>query len=201
MRKSVLFTGLMAVGGLSLYYLNRRARAHRDLLPVDNFDVEKYLGKWYEIARLDYFFERNLNNTTAHYSMNRDGSLRVVNRGYNYKKYETTESIGRARFAGSSSEGSLMVSFFGPLYSSYNIVALDSHYKYALVAGKNLDYLWILSRETTIPDKIRTQYLELAEEMGYDTEKLLWVEHDHITAETTDSLVAKALNQLQRLKV
>ncbi len=200
MKKRVLFTGLLAIGGIALYYRNRRSRKHHGLVPVGNFDVERFLGKWYEVARLDYFFERHLNNTTAHYSMNRDGSLRVVNRGYDYRKYELKESVGRAKFAGDASEGALLVSFLGPFYAPYNIVALDSHYKYALVAGKNLDYLWILSREPSIPEKIRLQYLELAEEMGYNTDKLVWVQHDHVAEESSDSLMSKALHQLQRLK-
>lgn len=197
MKKSILFTGLMAAG--AVWYLNRRARAHGDLTPVDEFEVDRYLGKWYEIARLDFFFERNLNNTTAHYSLNRDGSIKVVNKGYNYKTYETKESVGRAKFAGPSDLGALKVSFFGPFYADYTIIALDDHYKYALVAGKNRDYLWILSRETTIPAKVREHFLEVAEDIGYNTDRLIWVEHDHIADESGGSLVSKAIHQFRRL--
>lgn len=72
----------------------------------------------------------------------------------------------------------LKVSFFGPFYSGYNVIALDKDYKYALVSGQSLDYLWILSRTTTIPDDVKQQYLKLASDLGYKTENLIWVEHN-----------------------
>lgn len=198
MKKRLFFAGLLAAGGVA-YYLNRRARAHKAALwPVQNFDIEKYLGKWYEIARLDYYFERNLSNTSAHYSLNRDGSVRVLNKGYNEVSHEYKESVGKARFAGDHNTGDLEVSFFGPFYSRYTVIALDQ-YKYALVAGHNLDYLWILSRETTIPDTIYEKYIEIAESLGYNTEKLVWVGHDHVAIETSDSLVSKAIHQLRKI--
>jgi len=145
---------------------------------VSPFDKEKYLGKWYEIARLDFRFERNLNNTTANYSVNDDGSIKVVNRGYNYVKDEWNEAIGKAKFAGNENVARLKVSFFGPFYAAYNVIALDSEYKYALVAGKNLDYMWILSRETTVSEDVKQDYLKIAGELGYNTSDLIWVEHD-----------------------
>ncbi|WP_432710891.1 lipocalin family protein [Pedobacter sp.] len=145
---------------------------------VRPFDKQKYLGKWYEVARLDFKFERNLNNVTAEYSMKDNGKIRVENRGYNYKDKEWKESIGKAKFRGSSEVGRLKVSFFGPFYSPYNVLALDDNYQYALVAGKNLKYLWILSRQTTIPDNIKSAYLQKAESLGYDTGDLIWVEHN-----------------------
>ena len=145
---------------------------------VRPFDKEKYLGKWYEIARLDFKFERNLNNTTAEYSVNDDGTIKVVNRGYNYKKDKWSEATGKAKFVEGDDIAKLKVSFFGPFYSGYNVIALDPEYKYALVAGKNLKYLWILSRETHIPEGIKKEYLKLADDLGYETSDLLWVEHD-----------------------
>lgn len=145
---------------------------------VTPFDKEKYLGKWYEIARFDFRFERGLNNTSAHYSLNEDGTIRVVNRGYAYAEEKWKEAVGKARFVGDENVAMLKVSFFGPFYSGYNVIALDEAYRYALVAGKNLKYLWILSRETTLPDEVKERYLRIAREIGYDTSELIWVEHD-----------------------
>ncbi len=144
--------------------------------PVKNFDTRKYLGKWYEIARLDHRFERNLKNVSATYSLNPDNSIRVENRGFDPGKNTWKSVVGKAKPVGDQKEGRLKVSFFGPFYSGYNIVALDPGYRYALVAGNNLNYLWILSRSTTIPARIKTAYLQKANELGYDTRKLIWVE-------------------------
>ena len=145
---------------------------------VQSFDKSRYLGTWYEIARFDFKFERNLNNTTANYSLNANGSIKVVNRGYNTVTNEWKEAIGKAKFVHHDSIAMLKVSFFGPFYAGYNVIALDSAYKYALVCGSNVDYLWILSREKTIPQDIKTQYLDLASRLGFKTEKLLWIKHD-----------------------
>ncbi len=145
---------------------------------VSPFDKEKYLGKWYEIARFDFKFERGLNNTTAEYSLNKDGSIKVVNRGYDYEEKEWREAVGKAKFVKDDEVAMLKVSFFGPFYSGYNVIALDQEYKYALISGKNLEYLWILSREKTIPETIKHQYLELANNIGFKTDNLLWIEHN-----------------------
>lgn len=145
---------------------------------VKSFDKAKYLGKWYEIARIDFKYERDLNNTTAEYSLNDDGTIKVNNQGYNTKKGEWAQSIGKAKFIGSDDIAMLKVSFFGPFYSGYNVIEIDDGYKYALVAGKNHEYLWILSRETSIPDDVKERYLTIAKEAGYDTDDLLWVGHD-----------------------
>lgn len=145
---------------------------------VKPFEKDKYLGKWYEIARLDFKFERNLNNTTAEYSLNENGSIKVDNQGYNTVKKEWKQTIGKAKFAGDENVAMLKVSFFGPFYAGYNILAIDKDYKYALIAGESLKYLWILSRETSIPEVIKTNYLAIAEKIGYKTTDLLWVKHD-----------------------
>ena len=145
---------------------------------VKPFDIDKYLGKWYEIARMDFRFERDMNNTTADYSWNKNGTIKVDNRGYNYVEKEWKQAIGKAKPAGQPGEARLKVSFFGPFYSGYNVIALDSEYKYALIAGENLKYLWILSRETTVPESIKNSYLKIAQDLGYDISALIWVEHD-----------------------
>ena len=146
--------------------------------PVENFDVDKYLGSWYEIARFDFRFEKDMNNVMAQYSLNEKNNVTVLNSGYNYKKEEWVSANGVAKFRGDKNKAALKVSFFGPFYSGYNVIALDDDYKYALVAGKSLDYLWILSREKTISEDIKEEYLGIAQEIGYDTSKLIWVEHN-----------------------
>ena len=145
---------------------------------VDSLDKARYLGKWYEIARFDFSFEKNLNNTTAEYTLRKDGYITVLNKGYNYKKNKWESAQGKARFKGADTVGELEVSFFGPFYGGYNIIALDPDYTYALIAGSSTKYLWILAREKTIPDAIKQSYLSIAESAGYDTEKLIWVEHN-----------------------
>lgn len=146
---------------------------------VKPFDAEKYLGKWYEIARFDFRFEKNLNNTTAEYSLNKDGTIKVLNRGYNYVKKEWNEAEGKAKFVKDPQTAMLKVSFFGPFYSGYNVIALEGDYEYALVAGESLDYLWILSRTKTIPAEIKQKFIRQAKEIGYETEEMIWVEHEN----------------------
>src|SRR5574344_602985 len=174
MKKSI--TTLIAC--VSALLLNACAVMPEGAKPITSFQKEKYLGKWYEIARLDFKYEKDLNNTTAEYSVNDDGTIKVLNKGYNTVKAEWTESIGTAKFVGEDNVAMLKVSFFGPFYAGYNVIAIDKEYKYALVAGRNLKYLWILSREDSIPDQIKNEYLKLAKQIGYNTNNLIWVEHD-----------------------
>lgn len=165
------------LGILGMLALNSCSSLPKGAAAVRNFDQKKYLGQWYEIARMDFRFERNMNNVTANYSINPNGTIRVLNKGFDYKKKVWKQAEGKAKFAGDPKLAMLKVSFFGPFYAAYNVIALDKDYKYALVAGKNLSYLWILSRETTIPVEIRESYLALAESIGYNTSALIWTEH------------------------
>lgn len=142
------------------------------------FIKENYLGKWYEIARLDFKYEKNLNNTTAEYSLNTNGTIKVDNRGFNTKDKKWAQAIGKAKFVKNDTIGMLKVSFFGPFYGGYNVIGINPDYKYALVAGSNLKYLWILSRNETIPDAIKNEYLDIAKKIGYTTSNLIWVEHN-----------------------
>lgn len=144
---------------------------------VKDFEVEKYLGKWYEIARLDFYFEKGLDRCTATYSLNKDGSVRVENVGYDTQRDKWKQSIGKAKFCGRKTEARLKVSFFGPFYAAYNVIDIDKDYKYALVAGKNTDYLWILSRERNIPADTKEYFLIKARSMGFPVEKLVWNTH------------------------
>lgn len=150
----------------------------KDAVAVKPFNKEKYLGKWYEIARLDFKFEKDLNNTTAEYSLNEDGTIKVDNQGYNTKKDKWVQAIGKTKFIGDSDIAMLKVSFFGPFYSGYNVIAIDDDYQYALIAGKNTKYLWILACETQIPEDIKDKYLKIAKEIGFNTSDLVWVENN-----------------------
>lgn len=145
--------------------------------PVQGFELDRYLGKWYEIARLDHSFERGLSHVTAEYSLNEDGTVRVVNRGFSMGEGEWQEAVGKARFAGDPGTAHLEVSFFGPFYSSYVVAALDDDYRFALVVGYNRDYLWILARKKEIPQAELAQLLQKARELGYDTDQLIFVDH------------------------
>ncbi|WP_346838359.1 lipocalin family protein [Microbulbifer sp. SAOS-129_SWC] len=145
--------------------------------PVDDFQLQRYLGRWYEIARLDNRFERGLSRVTAEYSLNDDGSVKVVNRGFDAEKGKWRQSVGKAKFAGADDVGQLEVSFFGPFYASYIVVALDrEHYDYALVSGYNKEYLWLLARKPQLPQATIDRLVAKARAAGFDTDKLLFVE-------------------------
>ncbi|MEO1245173.1 MAG: lipocalin family protein [Pseudomonadota bacterium] len=146
---------------------------------VDDFELEPYLGTWYEIARLDHRFERGLSNVTATYSLRDDGGVNVVNRGYRTDKGEWDSAEGKAYFVGDNNVGRLKVSFFGPFYGAYNIFELDrENYRYAVVAGPNRSYLWILARDPSLPDTVLDRLIGRAAELGFATEELILVEHD-----------------------
>ena len=147
--------------------------------PVEDFELDRYLGTWYEIARLDHRFERGLSNVSAHYSMREDGGVAVSNRGYRADDGGWEEAEGKAYFVGDSDIGRLKVSFFGPFYGGYNVFVLDrENYNYAMVAGPDRSYLWILSRTPAIEDTLRDELILAAAEAGFDIEALIFVEHD-----------------------
>lgn len=147
------------------------------MTPVTPFDLTRYEGKWYELARLDHSFERGLTDVSATYRAQADGSVEVINRGYDNKRRDWRQAVGRALFTGESNRGSLKVSFFGPFYGGYHVVALDQQdYRWAMVAGPDRDYLWILARDKQLPADVRTRLLRQAGELGLDVDKLIWVE-------------------------
>lgn len=147
--------------------------------PVENFDLDRYLGRWYEIARLDHSFERGLSQVTADYSLRDNGLVRVINRGYDKKQDRWKEAQGKARFVRQPDQGYLKVSFFGPFYGSYIIFALDHDtYQYAMISGPDTSYLWILARQPTLSEEIRQRLVTKAQERGFDTNGLIFVAHD-----------------------
>ena len=146
--------------------------------PVDDFRLEKYLGKWYEIARMDHSFERGLTRVTAEYSLRDDGGIRVLNRGYSEKDKEWKEAEGKAYFVQRTDQGYLKVSFFGPFFGSYIVFELDhENYRYALVSGPEKSYFWILARSPEIEKNLRDTLIAKAAARGFDTSKLIFVEH------------------------
>ncbi|MFK7831423.1 MAG: lipocalin family protein [Congregibacter sp.] len=146
--------------------------------PVKNFEAERYLGRWYEIARLDHSFERDLANVTAEYARRDDGAVSVTNRGYDLADLEWNDIEGVARFVDSETEAHLKVSFFGPFYASYIVFELEeAGYSYAFVSGFNRDYLWLLSRTPDVPESLKQRFVARAGELGFDTQELIWVDH------------------------
>lgn len=150
------------------------------IVPVASFDVQRYSGTWYEIARFDHTFEHGMTDVRAKYTVQADGTVQVINRGFDPGKNQWSEAIGKARFNGEPGIASLKVSFFGPFYGGYHVVALDKDYQWAMVAGNDRSYLWILSRSRVLDPAVRTPLLARARAMGFDTGKLVWVSHTRL---------------------
>lgn len=151
--------------------------------PVTPFALDRYLGRWYEIARLDHSFERGLDHVNAEYSLQEDGSVRVLNRGYDPAKKQWKEAIGKAQFVDNKNEGYLKVSFFGPFYGSYVVFGLDQQdYQYSFISGPDTSYLWLLARTPTVSDAVMQQFLTAAKNAGFDTSKLIMVDQSLPTA-------------------
>lgn len=145
---------------------------------VSPFDVNQYKGKWYEIARFDFKFEKNMKNVTAQYSLNEDGTIKVLNTGYDTIAKEWKTAEGHAKFVSDANVARLKVSFFGPFYSGYNVVMMEPDYENALVMGNDTDYIWFLSRKPTMPDSTRMKFIQKAKEIGYDTSRLIFTIQD-----------------------
>src|SRR5690554_6326723 len=144
--------------------------------PVTGFDQDRYLGIWYEIARLDHSFERGLSQVTAEYTLNDDGSIKVINRGYNAEKGEWKEAEGRAKFVGDSEVAHLKVSFFGPFYASYVVFELDDDYSTAYITGYNRNYLWLMSRTPEVSEEVLEAFKARAAAEGFELGELIVVE-------------------------
>ena len=168
---AMLLLGLIGLSGCSV-------APPKGVEVVQPFDLKRYLGTWYEIARLDHSFERNLDNVKALYSLRDDGNVEVINSGYDMRTGERQEAVGVAKFTGAENVGSLKVSFFGPFYGGYHLIALDPEYRWAMVIGQNRDYLWILAREKQLPSGVQEALLQQASELGIDVSELIWVNHD-----------------------
>ena len=167
----VVGTGLLLAGCAS-------TRPPPGVTAVTPFDVQRYAGRWYELARLDRAFERGMTDVTATYTAQADGSVRVVNRGYAPATGQWREAVGKALFTGAPTTGSLKVSFFGPFYGGYHVAALDPDYRWALVLGPDTNYCWILARDKQLPAAQRDAIVARAQALGVDTSSLIWVPHE-----------------------
>ncbi|WP_432758005.1 lipocalin family protein [Motilimonas eburnea] len=150
------------------------------MAPVTPFDSARYLGTWYEIARLDHSFERDLSHVTATYSMRDDGGIRVVNQGYDANKQEWQQAEGKAYFVNGDNQGHLKVSFFGPFYGSYVVFGLDqTDYQYSFVASYNHDYLWLLARTPNVSDAVKQEFIKQAQALGFAVDELIFVDQSN----------------------
>jgi apolipoprotein D and lipocalin family protein len=170
---------LTTVGAIAWYAL-RRPPIPPTAIPVSDFDLGRYLGKWYEVARIDNRFEKGLQRTQAEYSRGPHGSIRVENRGYDPRKREWQVATGKAKTVLGLDIAALKVSFFGPFYDGYNVVALDPQYRWAMVVGSQLDKFWILSRTPFLPMGVEERLLRQAREMGVPVDRVIWVHQDGI---------------------
>lgn len=143
---------------------------------VSGFDADRYAGHWFEVARIDNPRERSLTQASADYSRNPDDTLKVVNRGYDPVRKVWKQAQGTAHFVGETDRAALKLSFFGPFYGGYHVVALDENYQWAMVIGSNKDYLWILSRTPTLPWHVREHLVERADALGVDVRKIVFVQ-------------------------
>lgn len=144
--------------------------------PVQSFDIERYLGQWYEIARLDHSFERGLTHVTATYSKRDDGGVKVINRGYDAEEGRWEEAEGKAYFVKDPDQGYLKVSFFGPFYGGYVVFGLGDTYDYAYVSGPDTDYLWLLARKPQVSPERISDFKQRAKALGFDLEDLIMVD-------------------------
>ncbi|AFI83138.1 lipocalin [Methylophaga nitratireducenticrescens] len=152
--------------------------------PVTGFELDRYLGKWYEIARLDHSFEEGLTAVTADYSLHEEGHVQVINRGFNSAENQWEEAEGKAKFVQSRDIGQLKVSFFGPFYGSYIVFGLDKQdYQYTFVSGPNHGYLWLLARTPQVSDEVIADFINEASQRGFETDKLIFVDQDSVSAE------------------
>ena len=145
------------------------------ITPVKPFELSRYLGTWYEIARLDHSFERGLSHIKANYALNTDGTVRVINSGLDEETGEPRQVEGKAKFARDLDEGYLKVSFYGPFYGSYIIFALDD-YQHALVTSYNKEYLRLLARKPSISDEQKNVLIGKARALGFNTDELIFVD-------------------------
>jgi apolipoprotein D and lipocalin family protein len=170
-------TILALIAGAAAVFAGCTTTLPQGIEPVADFDLDGYLGKWYELARLDHRFERDLEQVSAKYSLREDGSIKVINRGYSTASNEWKEVEGKAYPARGADEGFLKVSFFGPLYGGYCVFELDPNGQHAFVSGSNRSYLWLLSRTPTVSEKVWRRFESRAAELGFDTNELIRVKH------------------------
>jgi apolipoprotein D and lipocalin family protein len=171
-----LLHGLLMIAAVAI--LTGCAGIPKGVTPIKNFDTQRYLGEWYEIARLEHSSEKGLTDITANYSVRDDGGIKIVNRGYDPKKGEWRVAEGKAYPMEGPNTGYFKVSFFGPFYGSYVIFDVDKpDYRYSFVTGADKSYLWLLSRTPHVTDTVLNKFIKEAGQLGFDTDKLIYVKH------------------------
>ena len=147
---------------------------------VENFEIERYLGTWYELARFDHSFERGLVGVTATYTLRDDGMIKVLNQGYkNSLQGELSQANGKAKIPNMNCPSKLKVSFFWFFYADYYVLELDKDYQWAIVGSNSNNYLWILSRKPIVDDSLYNLLVQKAQNLGYDINKLIKVKHSY----------------------
>lgn len=171
---------LAAVGLFAGYKLYKASHPEipENVSPVTGFELDRYLGKWFEVARVDNRFEKGLIKTTAEYTLNGDGTVNVLNSGVDENSGRYKRASGTAEFVRDKYEGALKVSFFGPFYGGYNIVALDEDYRWAIIVGSSPKYFWVLSRTAEFPKELKERAIKVASEVGVTSDKLNWVQQN-----------------------
>lgn len=172
-RRTALLRVAIAASAATLLAAGCAVSVPANVQPVQNFDAAKYMGQWHEIARIDHRFQKGLTKAMANYTLNPDGTVKVINRGFNAQKNEWKSVEGTAKFLGDPKTAALKVSFFGPFYGGYNVVYLDPQYQTSLVVGENTDYFWLLSRTPDLPREQVQQLLQKAQSMGVDLNKVM----------------------------
>ncbi|WP_110457391.1 lipocalin family protein [Shewanella algidipiscicola] len=162
---------------ISVLFLSACTSVPSGIKPVEQFELPRYLGTWYEVARLDHSFERGLTQVTATYSMQADGGVRVINRGFSVVEQSWDDAEGKAYFVESPDIGHLKVSFFGPFYGAYVVYELDkTDYQYAFITSYKRDYLWFLSRTPKVSDALKQQFVTQAKQLGFAVDEIIWVQ-------------------------
>lgn len=183
MRIRHLAAGLAAVAALvalSACARSAMTRVPSGITPVEGFEVERYMGRWYEIARLDHRFERGMTDVTADYRLRADGTVQVVNSGL--RGGERRSADATARFRGDPSVASLAVTFFPGFPGGYHVFALDEDYRWAVISGPDRGYLWILARTPEMDEGLYQQLVGLARDRGFPVDQLIRVSHANAPA-------------------
>lgn len=177
-RKLIALSALaLAAGGAYLYFRNKAKKRYHALPVVPDLDIEKYLGKWYDIAHLPASFQKGCFNTQAVYSLEANGSVKVVNTCNKGSVHGREDRVEGCAKVDPSSNAKLKVTFFWPFKGDYWILDVGSNYDYALVGEPSRKYLWILSRQPFLDETIFDRLIDYANELGYSTNRLIMTNH------------------------
>lgn len=166
----ILFIILLV--GLCGYFASCSSTSTVNNSTVQSLDLNRFMGRWYEIARFDHKFERDMQQVTTMYAIQDNGRVKVINQGLKNGKWETSEGKGKL----TTTPGLMRVSFWGPFYSDYRVMMLAPDYSYALIGGDDDKYLWILSRTPKMHQDTLDLILREAQRRGYNTNNLIWVQ-------------------------